>query len=51
MKEKLEEITFTPKKCPKCGEQLVVRHLGVWGYYCIKDMFWWGVIDGHPKIR
>jgi hypothetical protein len=50
-KEKTEEklkITFIPKKCPKCGEMLVIRWLGCWGYYCIKDMFWWGKIDNYP---
>jgi len=49
MKE--EKVEFVPKNCPKCGEPLVVRKLGVWGYYCLKDSFWWGVMQGHPKTR
>jgi len=46
----MEKISFIPKKCPKCGATLSIRHLGVWGYYCIDDMFWWGKIDDYPKI-
>ena len=49
MAKKSEEICFIPKKCPKCGEMMVVKRSGVWGYWCIKDMFWWGKIDGYPK--
>jgi hypothetical protein len=44
-------ITFIPKKCPKCGELLAIRKLGVWGYYCIDCMFWWGTYDPYPKVK
>ena len=51
--EELEEVkvTFTPKKCPKCGDLMVCRELGVWGYYCVECMFWWGTYDPYPKVE
>jgi hypothetical protein len=45
------KITFIPKKCPTCKELLVIRELGVWGYYCIPCMFWWGTYDPHPIVE
>ncbi|MBC8501323.1 MAG: hypothetical protein H8D38_06185 [DPANN group archaeon] len=51
--EEMEDIrvTFVPKKCPKCGELMVCRELGVWGYYCIDCMFWWGTYDPFPEVK
>ncbi|GEM_PF-2501507 len=46
-----KEIIFIPKKCPKCGQLLSVRELGVWGYYCHDCMFWWGTYDPYPIVR
>lgn len=45
------KVTFIPKKCPTCGELLVIRELGVWGYYCVPCMFWWGTYDPWPKVK
>lgn len=45
------EVTFIPKKCPKCKELMVVRELGVWGYYCNECLFWWGTYDPYPKVK
>lgn len=47
----MKNIVFKPEKCPKCEELLTVRKLGVWGYYCEKCSFWWGVIKGYPKVK
>ncbi|MBU0667348.1 MAG: hypothetical protein ABIC91_03915 [Nanoarchaeota archaeon] len=44
------KVTFIPKKCPKCGDLMVCRELGVWGYYCVECMFWWGTYDPYPKV-
>jgi hypothetical protein len=49
MVKKSDEISFVPKTCPRCGEMLVIKRSGCWGYWCIKDMFWWGKIDDYPK--
>jgi len=46
-----EVIEFIPKRCPTCKELLSVRKLGVWGYYCVDCMFWWGTYDPWPKVR
>jgi len=46
-----EKIFFLVKKCPKCGEFMAVRKLGVWGYYCINCKFWWGTYDPYPIVR
>ncbi|MDP7079813.1 MAG: hypothetical protein QF415_07990 [Candidatus Undinarchaeales archaeon] len=43
-----ERITFVSRECPHCGEKLAVKWSGVWGYYCVREMFWWGKIDGMP---
>ncbi len=45
------KITFMPKRCPKCGELMATRFLGVWGYYCIPCMFWWGTYDDGPVVK
>lgn len=50
-KYKDSEITFIPKKCPTCGELLTVRELGVWGYYCVPCMFWWGTYEPYPIVK
>ena len=44
-------VTFIPKKCPKCKELMVCRELGVWGYYCVPCMFWWGTYDPFPEVN
>jgi len=46
-----EQIEFIPKRCPNCKELLTIRKLGVWGYYCIDCMFWWGTYDPWPKVK
>ena len=50
-KYKDKQITFIPKQCPTCGELLTIRELGVWGYYCVPCMFWWGTYDPYPIVR
>lgn len=50
-KYKDKVITFVPKKCPTCGELLTVRELGVWGYYCVPCMFWWGTYEPYPVVK
>lgn len=50
-KYKDKVITFVPKKCPTCGELLTIRELGVWGYYCVPCMFWWGTYDPYPVVK
>ncbi|MDP2908408.1 MAG: hypothetical protein Q8N77_01240 [Nanoarchaeota archaeon] len=45
------KVTFIPKKCPTCKELLVVKELGVWGYWCEKCMFWWGTYDPYPVVK
>ena len=46
-----EQIEFIPKICPTCKELLSIRKLGVWGYYCVECMFWWGTYDPWPKVK
>jgi hypothetical protein len=46
-----EVVEFIPKTCPKCKELMSIRKLGVWGYYCIDCMFWWGTYDPWPKVK
>lgn len=50
-KYKDKTITFVPKQCPTCKELLTIRELGVWGYYCVPCMFWWGTYDPFPKVE
>ncbi len=50
-KYKDKVITFVPKKCPTCGELLTIRELGVWGYYCVPCMFWWGTYEPYPVVK
>jgi len=50
-KYKDKVITFVPKQCPTCKELLTIRELGVWGYYCVPCMFWWGTYDPYPSVK
>lgn len=50
-KYKDKVITFVPKQCPTCGELLTIRELGVWGYYCVPCMFWWGTYEPYPVVK
>jgi hypothetical protein len=45
-----EQISFVPRDCPHCGEKLAVKWSGVWGYYCVREMFWWGRMDDMPVV-
>ncbi len=45
------KITFTPRKCPKCKKVMACRELGVWGYFCIDCMFWWGSYEDDPEVK
>ena len=50
-KYKDKVITFVPKQCPTCDELLTIRELGVWGYYCVPCMFWWGTYEPYPIVK